>query len=1021
VKPWCALIVCVFTFSSGAAKRDTIPTWLDTVPPVVRIQPKDTFHSSIFHVTLTANKPATIYFSVGYPQAKGKSEKKMETYREPLSVTDEGTTSIYFYGEDMFGNKSRVDSMSYVLDMRPPEITVTPEPGRYRVAPMIRCQSNKPVKFFFQSSLIDTISRPLPDTFKVKDSLVGYIIAMDRAGNRTASKRLTYVVDSTTIQLEITPKEGIYNKKKYITFTSHPFADVYYTFDPSAPPTLFSRFDKPVQLPYGNTIVRFYAKNKVGWESNMTKANFIVDTIPPKLHFEQGVGPKVDTLFLSTKEPTTIRYTLDGSFPTAESPLFNKSILVPKKGKCSLKAVAKDLAGNASELFEWTFKYDKTPPVITVTPRSGVFNAPFRVVVGTNKPSSVYYTLDGDSATQKSVLYKDGIQISKEGTTALRLIAVDEADNVSAEVREAYTIDTRPPSVKLRVEEDIQKNAFIVTMTADEEATIRYEIDGMPTASSPVYSNKISLRMGQVLRYVAVDRAGNRTEVKTMEELKKPMVAIMPEGGLYNKPVRISFATTQGNSVFWHILPDSGYGLFKDSLVLDKEANYTLEYFSESHSGLRSPIRRSEYLVDLSPPQTQVIVKKGVGDSVSVFFECSKNATIYYTLDGTNPRYSGTARTAGSKYYLSSDRISVKRKAEVKLAFFAEDAAGNQSSVRVIDVFKPRAVPDVPSGADRRYDHILSVTLNSYDSKSTIYFARHGRAPTLDSAVFSTPLTLVTSDTILAFVVDASGYRGQLDTFVYLIDLPPSPEFSFSPATMMAGTSVTFDASKSIDLETPLSRLQFRWDFTGDGTFAGGFSSDPRAVHSFMTPGIYRVTLEVQDEKKHKGAVTKEVLVRTLCPAQMVSLTLESGATFCIDKYEWPNISGERPTASVSWVQAKMFCMDAGKRLCTQEEWVTACRGMKKTVYPYGPKYEQGRCPAEGDASHKSGRFPRCGEEGGPQDMVGNVWEWVEDKRGDYPLMLGGSFRFGENADCQLSTEGSVGAKSGEVGFRCCK
>jgi formylglycine-generating enzyme required for sulfatase activity len=53
--------------------------------------------------------------------------------------------------------------------------------------------------------------------------------------------------------------------------------------------------------------------------------------------------------------------------------------------------------------------------------------------------------------------------------------------------------------------------------------------------------------------------------------------------------------------------------------------------------------------------------------------------------------------------------------------------------------------------------------------------------------------------------------------------------------------------------------------------------------------------------------------------------------------------------------------------------------------------------------------------------MVGNVWEWVEDKKGDYPYMLGGSFRFGEVADCRLASEGGVGLKSGEVGFRCCK
>ena len=95
--------------------------------------------------------------------------------------------------------------------------------------------------------------------------------------------------------------------------------------------------------------------------------------------------------------------------------------------------------------------------------------------------------------------------------------------------------------------------------------------------------------------------------------------------------------------------------------------------------------------------------------------------------------------------------------------------------------------------------------------------------------------------------------------------------------------------------------------------------------------------------------------------------------------------------------------------------------GPCKSEYPYGVKYEKGKCPTEGKAVYRSGRFPQCGDHAGPQDMVGNVWEWSNDKRGDYPVMMGGSFRPGAAADCALSSEGGVGLKSPEVGFRCCK
>ncbi len=1011
----------VNVFALNALKSDTLPKWIDTSLAVVSIQPKQSYHNSLFHITFVTGKQSTVWFRVVSPgQTKAKSE--MEVYRTPFTVMEEGMTKVYFQGENILGNKSKIDSMVYYFDTKQPTVAIKPESGRYRTPVTVRIFTDKVCRYSLLQSLIDTIEKPISDSFLVKDSLSGYVVCIDQAGNKTISKKMVWVVDSSSVRVDVSPKEGIYNSHKEIVFTSTPKADVYFSFDPSAPSAQFNKYDKKLLLPYGNTLLRYFAKTASGKESDILRATYVVDTVPPKLVFSEKNGNDFDTLSLSTKKISVIHYTLDGSFPTEASPVYQKPVAIIKKGKCIFKAIAKDLADNKSALFEWTFKYDKNPPQIIVSKQSGVYAGPFSLTVSTSKPASIYYTFDGSAATEKATLYKDRIQISKEGQTIIRFIAVDDAGNESPELECDYTIDSKPPFVRARIEEDVRQNAFLISLLADEPSTIYYELGGAtPTTKSPVFDGKIVMRIGQVMQYMAIDKAGNKSEIKLMDELKKPIVTVSPEGGLYNKPVKIQFRANDLTQVYYWFAPDTLYAPYKDSLVLNKEGTYTLEYYSESQNGLSSPIRRSEYVLDLSPPQTDVIVKKGIKDSVSVFFECSKNATIYYTLDGTNPYYSRTARTAANKLLTSKDRISIKRSGDVKLAFYAEDAAGNQSPLRVLDVFKPRAIPDIPFGKDRVYDKVLSVNLNTFDSKSVVYYGRHGHVPTTDSSAFIAPITLVSSDTILAFVVDAAGYKGQIDTFVYLIDLPPTPEFIVATPNIRVGHDITFDASQSIDLQTAKNALLFRWDFNGDGKWDSQWNNNPIAIFKYPNAGLYNVILEVKDNGNHVARLAKEILVQELCPSGMVARARSDGSPFCIDEFEWPNIAGELALTSVSWVQAKMYCLDAGKRLCTQEEWILACKGSKKMEYPYGVKYEKGKCPTEGSAVEKSGKFIHCQEADAPKDMIGNVWEWVENKRGDYPVMMGGSFRFGEAADCDLASQGGVGLKSGEVGFRCCK
>ena len=1010
---------------NGQKAASGIPGWLDTVPPRVEIMPDKVYHSSVFMITLSANKRANFWVGIN-------SKSGLQEYRTPISVTKDTAITVYFYGEDDFGNKSSLDSMRYVFDSRPPRLTVTPNPGFYQNGVAVRLSADEPSRFVYCKDPSDARGVAIAESVSVSGVFEGFIAAIDSAGNRTVSGNLKYIVDTSSFQVTASPSGGIFNRPQPVTFEAPAGVNVLYTFDPLAPPEWFRKYEGPVLIPSGLSVLRYFGKDAHGRTSKIEKEKFILDMIAPKIHLRLGEGSKADTLLLSIKKQGVIYYTLDGTVPTKESPRYISTldkpeqsrgivIVVPHKGKGMLKAIAWDDAGNQSELLEWERKYDFTPPQVSIVPAGGVFNKPPVAFIASDKTARIFYTINGSRPDENGMLYNvGGITVSREGTTLVRYCAIDDAGNKAEGKSARFYIDSKPPEVRVKIAGTLQEKNFQVQLIPSEPATIYYEIGGAPpTVRSPSYKNPIPVQSGQTLSYMAVDTLGNMSGVTVMDELMKPMVSASPEGGMYNRKVTVKFLTNLSGTVFWRMLPDTVFAPFRDSIVLKDEGLHTLEYFLESQTGLRSAVRRSDYLTDWTPPRVGINVKKGLKDSVSVFFECSENATIYYTTDGSNPLFSPTVGTAGNKFLMAKDRISIVRSADAKLAFYAEDAAGNQSALTILDVLKPRVVPNVPAGPDRIYDRIISVSLNAFD-QSNIYFCRHGHKPTTDSTVYTAPITLIQSDTIVAFAVDASGFRGDYATLVYLIDLPPSPHFTVSPDTIFTGTQVAFDPSTTVDKESPLAKLQFRWDFDGDGKFDTKPMANLRVAYSYTKPGKYHPLLEVTDENKRVAVLSRTLMVLDRCPRGMASVVDGDGNNFCIDKYEWPNDAGKMPRSGVSWVEAKMACIDAGKRLCTQAEWEAVCRGGLKNVYPYGDAYDKNRCPSEGVKLWKSGSFKGCSSSG-VFDMIGNAWEWVEDKQGDYPTMMGGSFRDGKDAHCGLVMPSTLAARADDIGFRCCK
>jgi hypothetical protein len=160
---------------------------------------------------------------------------------------------------------------------------------------------------------------------------------------------------------------------------------------------------------------------------------------------------------------------------------------------------------------------------------------------------------------------------------------------------------------------------------------------------------------------------------------------------------------------------------------------------------------------------------------------------------------------------------------------------------------------------------------------------------------------------------------------------------------------------------------------------------------------------------------------------------------------------GARPSGFLTGVVAEAACAAAGKRLCTLDEYVTACRGEADTLFPYGDAYQDGVCnvfredhPAamlHGNASigHLDPRLDRLASKGRPllertggtpacrskwgddaaYDMVGNMDEWVDEGSGAF---AGGFFSRSTRSGCEaLVTAHPRSYLDYSTGVRCCR
>ncbi|MBI5016599.1 MAG: chitobiase/beta-hexosaminidase C-terminal domain-containing protein, partial [Deltaproteobacteria bacterium] len=331
-----------------------------------------------------------------------------------------------------------------------------------------------------------------------------------------------------------------------------------------------------------------------------------------------------------------------------------------------------------------------------------------------------------------------------------------------------------------------------VALTADEEASIHYTVDGAePTDASPTYSQPILIEHTSTLRFFGVDKAGNRsaTREETYDiDATPPQVQASPPGGTIRPGTSVALTADEPSTVFY---TTDGTGPSSNSLVYSKPVpmtqTTTLKFFAEDTAGNDSPTQEEVYVIDSTIPRVQPSPRGGTFQpGISIVLTTNEPATIHYTTDGTpasaaSPVYSGP---------LSLDRTTV-------LCFVACDEAGNQSQNQteryVIDAVAPTVTPSLPGGT---YGIWQTVALKA-NEPAVVFYTVDGTAPSLYSPVYSQPLRIAQTTTLTFFAEDAAGNRSQTREEVYVIDRT-APRVQASPpsGTFRPGVAVTLTADE---------------------------------------------------------------------------------------------------------------------------------------------------------------------------------------------------------------------------------
>ncbi len=459
-----------------------------------------------------------------------------------------------------------------------------------------------------------------------------------------------------------------------------------------------------------------------------------------------------------------------------------------------IRYFARDRSGNLSEEKEarYEVRLDKVPPVSVALPKGGKYSHPVSVRLMTEEGGVIYYTIDGTTPTPESETYKSPVPMRKN--SAIRFFAVDSAGNAEKVHQEVYTInlDSTRPVTLAEPSGGLFRGPVEVSLSSEKGTTVYYTLDGSrPSTRSSKYTKPVQFVRSGVLRFFAVDNAGNKEGVREESYIidsQPPRVSAEPAAGTFADAVKVTLRSSEKGTIRYEVGGGDatmGSSLYRAPLNISETS--TLSFFAVDRAGNKSPVMTNEYIIDRTAPEAISRPPGGrYSGRIRVKIESSEPADIFYTLDGSTPSEISTP-------YHGPITIN----SNTTLSYIAIDKVGNKGEPGrqryILDSSPPKTRAEPPGGT---FSGEVTVALVSEEG-AVVHYTLDGISPSEASPVYKSPIRLVKDTQLKFYGTDNSGNREDVHVEKYSFDTtPPSTTADPPPGYYSRPISVNLTSEK---------------------------------------------------------------------------------------------------------------------------------------------------------------------------------------------------------------------------------
>ncbi|SEW52997.1 chitobiase/beta-hexosaminidase C-terminal domain-containing protein [Chitinophaga arvensicola] len=307
----------------------------------------------------------------------------------------------------------------------------------------------------------------------------------------------------------------------------------------------------------------------------------------PKITPDRGLFEDHVNVFLSTTTVGgTIRYTLDGTLPTINSPVFD-----PLKDTLKITSTTTVKASTwmdnmyVSEVS--TALLSIMPPALpnpVFVPSAGIYSEPIKMGISVKEPgATIYYTIDGSTPNTSSLVYTDSIHI--DSTMRIKTFAVKEGHSPSQVMAATYTIlpdGTKQPVFSVPAGNYNGPQDVTIT-SATPGAVIRYALnENALNISSPIYTGPVKITATTTLKAYASadDLTDSKVTIASYVIGKEDVLVDTPRftlpSGTYNGSRQVGLYTNTKDAVIYYTLdgsvPDENSTLYFNLIQVNDSA-----------------------------------------------------------------------------------------------------------------------------------------------------------------------------------------------------------------------------------------------------------------------------------------------------------------------------------------------------------------------------------------------------------------------------------------------------------------